>query len=122
MIQNLIENTVIEMDLEPVWEQFMKKLTLNKGVTSVYWRKVAGIPFLYINITPELSQHTLEAIIKKCSASAMKGYRLHSETIFVRQDDVLLVYRHRFYVPQEKMFCCGNLCVDCTRLRKIGLT
>ena len=106
------------MDLEPIWQQFIKKLTLNKDIKSANWIKIAGIPFLYICVTPELSQLTLEAIIKKCSAAAIKGNRLHSETIFVRQDGVLLVYRHRFYVPQEKMFCCGNLCVDCTRLKR----
>jgi AICAR transformylase/IMP cyclohydrolase PurH len=109
---------VIYMDLEPIWQQFIKKLTLNKDIDSAYWRKISGIPFLYIIIAPELSQLTLETIIKKCSVAVIKGNRLHSETIFVRQDGVLLVYRHRFYVPQEKMFCCGNLCVDCTRLKR----
>jgi hypothetical protein len=109
---------VIHMDLEPIWQQFIKKLTLNKDITSAYWRKIAGIPFLYISISPELTQLTLEAIIKKYSAATIKGNRLHSETIFVRQDGVLFVYRHRFYVPQEKMFCCGNLCSDCTRLKR----
>jgi hypothetical protein len=108
---------VINMDLEPIWQQFIKELTLNKDIESAYWRKIAGIPFLYIS-SPELSQLTLEAIIKKCSVTTIKGNRLHSETIFVRQDGVLFVYRHRFYVPQEKMFCCGNLCVDCTRLKR----
>jgi hypothetical protein len=106
------------MDLEPIWQQFIKKLTLNKDIKSAYWRKIAGIPFLYINISPELSQLTLETIIKKCSQATIKGSRLHSETILVRQDGVLFVYRHRFYVPQEKMFCCGNLCIDCTRLKR----
>jgi hypothetical protein len=109
---------VIYMDLESIWQQFIKNLTLNKGITSAYWTKIAGIPFLYISTGPELSQLTLESLIKKCSVAAIKGNRLHSETIFVRQDGVLLVYRHRFYVPQEKMFCCGNLCVDCTRLKR----
>lgn len=106
------------MDLEPIWQQFIKKLSVNKDITSVYWRKVAGIPFLYISISPKLTQLTLESLIKKYAAAAIKGNRLHSETIFVRQDGMLLVYRHRFYVPQEKMFCCGNLCVDCIRLKQ----
>lgn len=105
------------MDLEPIWQLFIKQLTLNKCITKVHWKKITGIPFLFINITPEISQRTLEEIINKCSVIAMKGHRLHSETIFVRHDDMLYVFRHRFYVPQEKMFCCGNLCVDCTRLK-----
>jgi hypothetical protein len=105
------------MDLEPIWQQFIKMLTLNKDIKSAYWRKIAGIPFLYVCST-ELSQLALEAIIKRCSVATIKGNRLHSETIFVRQDGVLFVFRHRFYVPQEKMFCCGNLCADCTRLKR----
>jgi hypothetical protein len=105
------------MDLEPIWQLFMKQLTLNECIYKAYWKKITGIPFLYIQITPNTSHSSLESLIKKCSAIAVNGKRLHSETIFVRQDDMLYVYRHRFYVPQEKMFCCGNLCVDCTRLK-----
>jgi hypothetical protein len=105
------------MDLELIWQLFMKQLTLNECIYKAYWKKITGIPFLYIQITPNTSHSSLESLIKKCSAIAVNGKRLHSETIFVRQDDMLYVYRHRFYVPQEKMFCCGNLCVDCTRLK-----
>jgi hypothetical protein len=108
---------VIKMDLEPVWQIFMTQLTRNKCIQKTYWKKITGIPFLYIQAAPHLSQSTLESIIDKCSAIAMKGKRLHSQTVFVRQDETLYVYRHRFYVPQEKMFCCGNLCVDCIRLK-----
>ena len=108
---------VIHMELEPIWQLFIKQLTLNECITNVYWRKITGIPFLYITITANLNKHTLENIINNCSASVIKGKRLYSETIFVRQDELLHVYRHRFYVPQEKMYCCGNLCVDCTRLK-----
>lgn len=109
---------VIHLDLETIWLRFMKQITLNKGITNAYWKKIAGIPFLYISITSDISQDSLEDMIKKCSTVAVKGSRLHSETIFVRQDGELFVYRHRFYVPQEKMFCCGNLCVDCTRFKE----
>jgi hypothetical protein len=108
---------VIKMDLEPVWQLFMKQLTKNMCIHKAHWKKITGIPFLYIQIVPHTSQSSLESLINKCSAIAIKGKRLHSETVFVRQDEMLYVYRHRFYVPQEKMFCCGNLCVDCTRLK-----
>jgi hypothetical protein len=47
----------------------------------------------------------------------MRGKQLHCETIFVRQEEHLYVFRHRFYVPQQKMFCCGNLCPDCILYR-----
>jgi hypothetical protein len=105
------------MDLEPTWQLFIKQLTLDECIYKAYWKKITGIPFLYIQITQDTPHSTLESLIKKCSDIAIKGKRLHSETVFVRQDDMLFVYRHRFYVPQEKMFCCGNLCVDCTRLK-----
>nr|WP_034670071.1 hypothetical protein [Ectobacillus panaciterrae] len=58
-------------------------------------------------------QHTIAQI----SALAMKGKRVHAECIFVRQENTLFVFRYRFYVPQQKMFCCGNLCIDCIRFR-----
>ena len=105
------------MDLEPIWQLFIKQLTLDERIYKAFWKKITGIPFLYIQINPDTPHPTLESLIKKCSDIAIKGKRLHSETVFVRQDDMLFVYRHRFYVPQEKMFCCGNLCVDCTRLK-----
>jgi hypothetical protein len=105
------------VDLEPVWQFFINRLILNKHIEKAYWIKITGIPFLYIKLKREISQGILEKEILNCSALAMKGKRLHSETIFVRKDELLFVYRHRFHVPQEKMFCCGNLCADCTRLK-----
>jgi hypothetical protein len=106
------------MDLNPVWQFFLHQLTLNDFIEKAYWKKITGIPFLYIKAPKNTSQQTLEETIIKCSTFVMKGKPLHSETIFVRQDEMLFVYRHRFFVPQEKMFCCGNLCLDCTRLKK----
>lgn len=106
------------MDLEPIWQVFIKQLTLHPSIADAHWKKIAGIPFLYITIKKNLTQLELEKEISKCSAISIKGKRLHSETVFVRIDGMLYVYRHRFHVPQEKMFCCGNLCTDCTRFNK----
>ncbi|WP_335870489.1 hypothetical protein [Bacillus sp. 2205SS5-2] len=103
------------MDLEPIWEAFILHLKNLESIEEVYWKKAAGIPFLYIKT--ELEQAKLERGIKRCAGRTMKGFRLHCDTIFVRKKIELYVYRHRFYVPQEKMFCCGNLCDDCIRLR-----
>lgn len=105
------------MDLEDIWFHFIERLTRNPLIEKASWNKVAGLPFLYITATAELSQSILEIEIRKCSAIAMKGHRLHCETVFVRNEGHLYVYRHRFLVPQEKMFCCGNLCADCVRLK-----
>lgn len=106
------------MDLEPVWQFFIDQLSSCEFINHAYWKKVAGIPFLYINSIVGKSQCEIGKEIIKCSSMVMKGNRLHCDTIFVRKEKDLFVYRHRFYVPQEKMFCCGNLCTDCTRLQK----
>jgi hypothetical protein len=106
------------MDLDGIWQKFIERLTLNTFIEKANWIKVTGIPFLYIRTTGDLTQSMLEKEIRKCSAIAMKGHRLHCETIFVRNEEQLYVYRHRFLVPQEKMFCCGNLCADCIRLKE----
>jgi hypothetical protein len=108
---------VMYMDLEPIWQFFINKLSSNSCITTVYWKKITGVPFLYVTTATQLSRQSLEELIISSAAAAMKGQRLHSETVFVRQNESLFVYRHRFYVPQEKMFCCGNLCIDCTRLK-----
>lgn len=103
------------MDLTSVWDIFINKLTLHPLIESAYWKKITGIPFLYIVVHPNFLPQELEKELARCSAYAMKGKRLHCETVLVRKDLFLFVYRHRFYVPLEKMFCCGNLCADCIR-------
>lgn len=105
------------MDLELIWQVFINRIAQNKFIESADWKKIAGIPFLYLKVIGEMSQEELEKEILKCSRLAMRGKRLHSNSVFVRKDANQYVYRHRFLVPQEKMFCCGNLCVDCTRFK-----
>ncbi len=104
------------MDLNMIWDFFIEQLQLEDGIEAAHVKRSAGIPFLYIQSNKE--KHDIEHSIKKWSAKAMRGKRLHSDTIFFREKESLYVYRHRFYVPQEKMFCCGNLCVDCVRLKQ----
>jgi hypothetical protein len=103
------------MDLEVIWNIFAKQLQSYEAMEDYKMKKIAGIPFIYIKSS--YPKHEMEEMIKKAAAKSMRGKRLHSETIYVRQKDRHYVYRHRFYVPQEKMFCCGNLCVDCIRLK-----
>lgn len=105
------------MDLNRVWEHFLQLLAKESTIEACTYQKVAGIPFLYITLR-EGTQENLENMIRNKGKIVMKGKQLHSETIYVRSSPPLYVYRHRFYVPQEKMFCCGNLCEDCIRLKR----
>ncbi|BCB03234.1 hypothetical protein [Bacillus sp. KH172YL63] len=104
------------MDLNEIWNYFLTQLQQEDDIQTAYVKRSAGIPFLYVQSSNQ--KKDLEHIILKWSARAMRGKRLHSDTIFFRNEGALYVYRHRFYVPQEKMFCCGNLCVDCVRLKQ----
>ncbi|MBM7692389.1 hypothetical protein JOC77_001819 [Peribacillus deserti] len=104
------------MNLELIWTLFIDTLANNHEIHSAFYKKSAGIPFLYVSaVSKDFDPYQAEFAIKEASAQVMKGKQLHSETVFVRQDEKLYVYRHRFYVPQRKMFCCGNLCADCIR-------
>jgi hypothetical protein len=105
------------MNLEKVWVIFIKELMSSNIIEAAYWKKVTGIPFLYIKVLEGFLQSELENEILHYSTKVMKGKRLHSQTVFVRREGSLYVYRHRFLVPQEKMFCCGNLCADCIRFK-----
>ncbi|WP_026692154.1 hypothetical protein [Peribacillus kribbensis] len=104
------------MDLETIWKEFIEKLLLNEAIISVLYKKIAGTPFLYISVKDwQMEKEVIENVIKNAAADVIKDRQLHSKTAFVRQQSGILVYRHRFYVPQRKMFCCGNLCPDCIR-------
>jgi hypothetical protein len=103
------------VDVNDIWDIFLENLAAQPNISKVIRKKVTGIPFLYIDTS--LGQNEVELIIRERSAKAMKGKRLQSMTTFVRMDNMTYVYRHRFYVPQQKMFCCGNLCDDCVRLQ-----
>lgn len=103
------------MDLKVIWNDFIEYLRAETDIHHAYVKWITGIPFLYIDT--DLDKSEVEYLIRKWSARSMRGKRLHSDTIFFRTQSSLFVYRHRFYVPQEKMFCCGNLCVDCVRLK-----
>ncbi|WP_041088846.1 hypothetical protein [Jeotgalibacillus soli] len=105
------------MDLDIIWSDFIARLAEVDKIDHASWKRVAGIPFLYIS-AKDIHKEELTLTIRKCAAKSMKGKRLHSETIPVRSNGYLYVFRHRFYVPQMKMFCCGNLCIDCIRFNE----
>lgn len=101
------------MDLTHIYHQFIEGLTISPEVNEAKMVKIAGIPFFYI--TSDSPYADVEKVIHFSAQSAITGKLLHYESIFVRSENNLYVYRHRFYVPQKKMFCCGNQCVDCIR-------
>ena len=105
------------MDLKQVWSHFMEYLLENDEIRNAWRKDVTGIPFLYVQLQKDTEAEVLLTHIKKAAGRSMEGKRLHSETIYVRAEPPLYVFRHRFYVPREKMFCCGNVCVDCILLR-----
>ncbi|WP_404449937.1 hypothetical protein LG307_09015 [Sutcliffiella horikoshii] len=108
------------MELEQIWNVFLEELDKNDLVVSCFRKHVTGIPFLYVEIDHKHISGWEEkglSFIGVCSKKAMHKKKVTAETHYVRRQGCLFVYRHRFYVPQEKMFCCGNLCDDCIRLR-----
>jgi hypothetical protein len=107
------------MDLEKVKAEFLQHLRTDSRIERVSDAKMAGIPFLYVQVRKhiDIERKEVQALLEQAAVKAMKGKRLHSEMIYVRHEDQEFVYRFRFFVPQEKMFCCGNLCHDCIRFR-----
>ncbi|MGA9288592.1 MAG: hypothetical protein WBV93_09645 [Anaerobacillus sp.] len=105
------------MNLDDIWNPFLNELAKSNAVSSVYRQNITGIPFLYLTVNEDIRKATIETLIKIEAARCMRGKQLRMEYSFVREEGSLLVYRVRFLVPQEKMFCCGNLCPDCIRFR-----
>ncbi|WP_347550487.1 hypothetical protein ABFG93_02870 [Pseudalkalibacillus hwajinpoensis] len=105
------------MNLDDIWEPFLNRLSSSDTVRSVYKKNITGIPFLYLTLNTNIRKATIDTLIKIEAARVMRGKQLRMEYSFVREEKTLLVYRVRFLVPQEKMFCCGNLCPDCIRFR-----
>lgn len=106
------------MDLNEIWEDFLNRITLDPAIIFIEKKLMAGIPFVYVNVLPHVSLDATTDAVKKHAVKAMKGKRLTLNLHFVRSEENLYVYRMRFLVPQEKMFCCGNLCFDCIRFKE----
>ncbi len=105
------------MNLDEIWSPFLNQLATSNTVKSVSKKTITGIPFLYLTVNSDIIKAEIETLIKLEAAKCMRGKQLRMEYSFVREERKLLVYRVRFLVPQEKMFCCGNLCPDCIRYR-----
>lgn len=93
-----------------------QELLGDPNIESIRWQQFAGHPFLYIksSLTTDEVYHLLLLAASKMTFNT----RLSIECQLVRSVTDLHVFRFRFLVPEEKMFCCGNQCEDCTRLPK----
>ncbi|AZB42813.1 hypothetical protein CEF21_11190 [Bacillus sp. FJAT-42376] len=104
-------------ELDRIWEHFLNLLHADPALAKVRKVVIAGTPFLYVFKSSLITCSALQTRIEKTAKKAMLFKRVTSKTVFVRAEDDLFVFRHRFYVPQEKMFCCGNRCTDCILLQ-----
>ncbi|OZM58482.1 hypothetical protein CIB95_02630 [Lottiidibacillus patelloidae] len=105
------------MNLNSIWKNYIEIVLSEDIILRAEKKVVAGIPFLYINVKEETDLEMLEQVLINHAMKCMKGKRLNFEIEFVRQEDKMFVFRARFLVPQEKMFCCGNLCENCIRFK-----
>jgi hypothetical protein len=105
----------MKTDHERAIEIFHKELMTHPFFELVTFKKVTGLPFVYLTPKENITTKEIEDTLRVSAARAMKGKRLTLAMSFVRKDQALYVYRVRFLVPQRKMFCCGNLCDDCIR-------
>ncbi|MCD5322564.1 MULTISPECIES: hypothetical protein [Pontibacillus] len=105
-------------EVEKAWELFLDTLNAESCVHLSYKKIIAGLPFVYVFSTSEkMNRPKVEESLKRAAATAMKGKRLTLSMTYVREYEALYVYRVRFLVPQQKMFCCGNMCTDCIRFQ-----
>ncbi|MGI8314001.1 hypothetical protein [Halobacillus mangrovi] len=105
----------MKTDHERAIEIFHHELMNHPIFKQVEFKKVTGLPFVYLTAKDDVSQKDIEETLKVSAARAMRGKRLTLAMSYVRKDQAQYVYRVRFLVPQRKMFCCGNLCDDCIR-------
>lgn len=104
--------------LEEIWNQFFNCLSNYDEI--VYSNKlICGVNFLYMRSENNfMNQESIKNLILSCSKEYTNQYHLIYRIEFVRQEEGNFIFRHRFFVPNKKMFCCGNECADCTRFRK----
>jgi len=105
--------------LDDIWEQFLLCISSNAEVKEASNKLICGVIFLYIQpLVPQKSEAFIKNIVLTCSKQYTSQYKYIYRIEFVRSEQHILIFRHRFYVPNQKMFCCGNECVNCTRFRK----
>ncbi len=101
--------------LDELYEQFIGMLQKQSDIHSCTWRFFAGQRFLYVD--SPLPAGTLARMLLEAGLTVTATTKLKVECIYVRSVERTHVLRFRFQVPNEKQFCCGNLCEDCFLLR-----
>ncbi|WP_337193880.1 hypothetical protein [Pontibacillus yanchengensis] len=106
-------------ELEQAWDTFICYMSEHPKIANCYYKQVTGIPFIYIKGESQaIKRSDIEEVLKEAAAKAMKAKRLTLSMYHVRESEAFYVYRVRFLVPQQKMFCCGNICDDCIRFQR----
>ncbi|MGN7468768.1 hypothetical protein [Brevibacillus sp. SAFN-007a] len=104
------------MMLAAFYRRFEEALHQEGIATKCDWRTHAGQLFLYVSSAlpaSRLTERLLETGERLTAPTTLKP-----ECLYVRSSDDQHVYPFRFLVPNEKQFCCGNLCEDCILLRE----
>ncbi|UFJ42954.1 hypothetical protein LOK74_10865 [Brevibacillus humidisoli] len=98
------------------YTQLTAALANRDGIDRIDWREFAGHRFLYV--TSSLAHRELITVILQDAEALVKGTRIRCQCNHIRTEEQRSVFRFRFLVPEEKMFCCGNQCEDCTLHRQ----
>ncbi|MDQ0206469.1 hypothetical protein [Alkalicoccobacillus murimartini] len=80
----------------------------------IQMKAISGFYFLYVHSVDDYVE--VQHAIRSVASILTKKRMLSFECEYVRSTNQIHVFRFRFLVPSEKMFCCGNGCIDCTRL------
>lgn len=102
--------------IEQYYQLYYAHLLIQSEFTHASWREFAGKRFLYVS-SPLPLDYVVSRVLEAgdtCTAST----KLRVECVYVRSKDQQHVFLFRFLVPNEKQFCCGNLCEDCYYLRE----
>ncbi|MEW4283852.1 hypothetical protein Q0N35_09145 [Priestia koreensis] len=106
------------MNLDEIWKIFFQHLHTSSHILQYEQKNFAGIPFLYIDADMNTTKKEIDEAILASSIRAASHQKVTWRTSFVRNDGSRYVYQHRFIVPLQKMFCCGNNCADCVRYER----
>lgn len=101
--------------IESYYDRFLYNLQSCKWFEQGIYKEHAGQRFIYVQ-SPLKPSEVTDKLLEEAHLLT-HGTKLSIECVYVRSSVPLHVYRFRFLVPNEKQFCCGNLCVDCFRLR-----
>lgn len=102
--------------LDRYYGELLQEIIKKGDVTEACWREFAGHRFLYVKSPLQASQ--LAKSLLATGGKITVGTKLKVECSYVRSSDGEHVFRFRLLVPNEKQFCCGNLCEDCFLLRE----